>query len=70
MNDEGGTQKSVIGVVLALVVALVVVLVLWQRDQESKDLKIDIGSADTGTLVEPGPSPTHALPEGIRLSVA
>lgn len=70
MNEEGGTQKSLLSVVLVLIVALVVVFVLWQRDQDSKDLNIDIGSVDAGTVVEPGPRPAHVLPDGIEFLVA
>lgn len=70
MADEGSTHKGLIGIILLLVVILVVGFVLWQRDQESKDLNIDIGMGDAETVVEPGPAPARGLPEGIGLSVA
>lgn len=55
MADESGTQKGLIAVVLVLIVALVVVVVLWQRDQESRDLRIDFDTGDAGAVVEPDP---------------
>lgn len=70
MADEGGTQKGLIGIILLLVVVLVVGFVLWQRDQESKDLNIEIGTWDAETFVEPGPPLARGLPERIGLSVA
>ncbi len=56
--------------ILLLVVVLVVGFVMWQRDQESKDLNIEIGAGDAETFVEPGPALARSLPEGIGLSVA
>lgn len=44
MNAAGRSNTTAL-VVAILVVALIVVLVLWQRDRESKDVKIDIGAA-------------------------
>lgn len=70
MANESSTHKGLIGVILLLVVILVVGFVLWQRDQESKDLNIEIGTRDAETVVEPGPPLARGLPEGIGLSVA
>lgn len=70
MLDEGSSRKGLIGVVLLLIVALVVVFMLWQRDQESQDLEIEIGSGDAETAIEPAPQVARALPEGIGVSVA
>jgi flagellar biosynthesis/type III secretory pathway M-ring protein FliF/YscJ len=70
MAVSGGNQKGLLAVVLILIVALVVVFVLWQRDQESTDLRIDFDTGDAGTVVEPGPSLAGVLPEGIGLSMA
>lgn len=70
MSDESGTQKGLIAVVLVLIVALVVVFVLWQRDQQSQDLKIDFDTGEAGTVVESGPPHARVLPERVGLSVA
>lgn len=69
MANEGSTQKGLIGIVLLLIVILVVGFVLWQRDQDSQDLNIEIGTGDAETVVEPGPTFARSLPEGIGLSV-
>lgn len=67
MADEGGTRKPLIAAVVLLMAALVVVFVLWQRDRDSRDLRIDIGARDAGTVVEPGPAPARLPPEGVGL---
>jgi preprotein translocase subunit SecG len=69
MASEGSTQKGLIGIVLLLIVILVVGFVLWQRDQDSQDLNIEIGAEDAEAVVEPGPTFARGLPEGIGLSV-
>jgi preprotein translocase subunit SecG len=70
MADESSSHKGLIGVILVLIVILVVGFVLWQRDQESKDVNIEIGMEDGEAVVEPGPQLARGLPEGIGLSVA
>lgn len=70
MAISGSNQKGLFAVVLLLIVALVVVFVLWQRDQESTDLRIDFDTGDAGTVVEPGPPVAGVLPRGIVLSMA
>lgn len=70
MTDSGGSQKQLIGVIVALVVGLVVVFVLWQNDRDSQDFNVDFSTGDAGTVVEPGPQLASGLPEGIRLSMA
>lgn len=65
MANGGDSQKGLVAVILILVVALVVVVVLWQRDRESKDLRLDIDTGDAGTIVEPGPAVAAILPEGV-----
>lgn len=49
MAESGRSNSLVIGIVV-LVVALIVVFFLWQRDQESADLDIDIGAIPAVTL--------------------
>lgn len=68
MTDGNGNQKSLIGVVVVLVVALVVVFVLWQRDQDSKDINVDFNTGSAETVVESGPPLARGLPEGTGLS--
>lgn len=70
MANSSSNQKSLIGVILLLVAVLVVGFVMWQRDQESKDLNINIGMGDAQTLVEPGPALARGVPEGFWLSTA
>ncbi|MFW6010601.1 MAG: hypothetical protein ACOC83_00535 [Gemmatimonadota bacterium] len=69
MANEGSTQKGLIGIVLLLIVILVVGFVLWQRDQDSQDLNIEIGATDAETIVEPDPYFVRGpSPAGIGLS--
>lgn len=70
MADESSGQKGLIAVILVLIVILVVGFVLWQRDQESKDVNIEIGMGDAEAVVEPGPPLTRGLPGGIGLWMA
>lgn len=68
MTDDSGSQKRLIGAILLLVVAVVVVFVLWQRDEESHHMNVDLDMGNAETVVEPGPPLAGALPEGIGLS--
>jgi flagellar biosynthesis/type III secretory pathway M-ring protein FliF/YscJ len=70
MADDTGSNTGLIAVIILLIVIIVVGFFLWQRDQESQDLKIDIDTGDAGAVVEPGPPVARALPEGIELTVA
>lgn len=65
--EAGRSNTGMIVVVLLLVAALIAVFVLWQRDQESKDLDVDIGEGDAA--LHPAPvSPVAALPEDVRFA--
>lgn len=70
MADASGNRKGLITVIVVLVLALLVAVVLWQREEESDDLDIEIGAWDAGTVVEPAPPPARGLPGGIRVALA
>ena len=46
----GDSNRNLVFLVVFLVVALVVVLFMWQRDQESKDVDIDIGTGESASV--------------------
>lgn len=61
---EGGGNNTMAVLVVVLVIALIAVFFLWQRDQESKDLDVDIGAADDAPALvvkaPPGSNPPLA----------
>lgn len=67
---EGRSNKTLIVAVLLLVAALIVVFVLWQQDQESEDVNIDIGSADGNWPSEVGSSAIVLAPQSVRFTEA
>lgn len=62
MAREGGSRKKLLGLVVALLVALIVVLVLWQQDEASQDVRLDVDMGDAGALVETGPGLAAVAP--------
>ncbi|MFW6010375.1 MAG: hypothetical protein ACOC9H_00510 [Gemmatimonadota bacterium] len=69
MADDTGSNTGLIAVIILLIVIIVVGFFLWQRDQESQDVRIEFDTGDAGAVVEPGPQVALVLPMGIELKV-
>lgn len=68
MSEKGGRTGMIITIVV-LLAALIAVFVLWQRDQESKDLEVDVGLGGAEALVEPAPATARRADGGLRLEL-
>lgn len=66
--ESGRSNTGMIVVVLVLVAALIAVFVLWQRDQESEELDVDIGEGGGAALHSTPASPAAALEADVRFA--
>ena len=70
MEEESGGNRTLYGVIAVLVVALVLVFLLWQQDQQTKEVELEVDTGDASVLVEPGPRLAATAPRHLAQSAS